>query len=178
MFDFSKLSTAWVFLKREREGKGKRESGVGVGGSYMGFGSSLKLKIKGKDEAVWVCESRGWALPLYICLASNEVGLSAHVHHFRLTPPPHILNIDLGVTLKQINISSFWSGHFSFSLCCPLQQKWTLLFCSFYRESGCHVIQKEVKKKPKQFKSRYKNASVYMSVCRNDKFQKSEANTF
>lgn len=29
MFDFSKLSTAWVFLKREREGK--RESGVGAG---------------------------------------------------------------------------------------------------------------------------------------------------
>lgn len=66
---------------------------------------------------------------------------------FQADPPPHILNIDLGVTLKQINISSFWSGHFSVSLCCPLQQKRTLLFCSFYRESGCHVIQKEVKKK-------------------------------
>lgn len=58
MLDFSKLSTAWVFLKREREGKEtrEREKVVWGWGSYMGFGSSFKAENQRKRRSgvsVW-----------------------------------------------------------------------------------------------------------------------------
>lgn len=55
MLDFSKLSTAWVFLKIEREGKETRErerKWCGGGGRIWVLVAVLKLKIKGKEEAV------------------------------------------------------------------------------------------------------------------------------
>lgn len=53
MLDFSKLSTAWVFLKREREGKEtrERERKWCGGGSYLGFGSSFKAENQRKRRS-------------------------------------------------------------------------------------------------------------------------------
>lgn len=111
----------------------------------------------------------------------------------------HLLGLNISLVWVHMYIISGWPPHSTFKtstlespwsestfpvfeaatfLSACAAQKWTWLFCGFYRESGCHVIQRRVQNSLNPDTRVLLFICLEWSLCITDTFQKSEANTF